>query len=287
MKLEGEAQLLRIFVAESDRFEGRPLYEAIVRAARDHGLKGATALRGIEGFGASNRIHTVKILRLSEDLPIVIEIVDRPERIATFLPTLDKMVGEGLVTMERVSTLIYRRDHAREAVEEDELQLQANEPPQSTAPPGQPVQPTNETRKIIELAKRSAADSHRFYVDSVDVLLSMLRDTMGVAGRVLANQHVAVGMVESCLQEVVNRDEQSATFLTALEEKSAAEAKWLGHDYAGTEHLLLALCQIRPNAATDILMRLGVHPRDICREVLQILGRRDDWQRWLSDHPDM
>lgn len=287
MKIEGDAQLLRIFVAESDRWEGRPLYEAIVRAARDHGLKGATALRGIEGFGASNRIHTVKVLRLSEDLPIVVEIVDRPERIAGFLPTLDKMVGEGMVTIEKVHTLIYRRDQATEAVEDDELQLETTEPVQLTTTPAQLVKSTEGTREIIELAKRSAADSHRVYVDSVDVLLSMLRDSKGIAGRVLANQHVAIGMVEHCLQEAVSRDEQSGTFLAALEEKSVAEAKWLGHDYAGTEHLLLALCQIRPNAATDILMRLGVHPRDICREVLQILGHQDDWQRWLSDHPDM
>src|SRR3972149_7808655 len=102
MKIEGEAQLLRIFIGESDRWEGRPLYEAIVRAAREQGLAGATALRGIEGFGASSRIHTVKILRLSEDLPIVVEIVDRPERIAAFFPTIDEKIAEGMGTLGKV-----------------------------------------------------------------------------------------------------------------------------------------------------------------------------------------
>jgi len=109
MKLEGEGQLLRIFIGESDRWEGRPLYEAIVRKARELGLAGATVLRGLEGFGAHSRIHTTKILRLSEDLPIVIEIVDREERIAELLPRLDEMVREGLVTLEKVRIVLYRQ----------------------------------------------------------------------------------------------------------------------------------------------------------------------------------
>ncbi len=108
MRMEGQAQLLRIFIGESDRAEGRPLFEAIVRAAREAGLAGATVLRGLEGFGARSRIHTARILRLSEDLPIVVEIVDRADRIAAFLPRLDAMVGEGLVTLETVQVLIYR-----------------------------------------------------------------------------------------------------------------------------------------------------------------------------------
>ncbi len=108
MKLEGQAQLLRIFIGESDRAEGKPLYEAIVLAAREAGLAGATVLRGLEGFGARSRIHTARILRLSEDLPIVVEIVDSEARIAAFLPRLDAMVSEGLVTLERVQVLIYR-----------------------------------------------------------------------------------------------------------------------------------------------------------------------------------
>lgn len=108
MKLEGDAELLRIFVGESDRHGGRPLYEVIVEEARKQGLAGATVLRGLAGFGANSRIHTAKILRLSEDLPMVVEIVDRPERIAAFLPGLDAMVGEGLVTLEKVRVITYR-----------------------------------------------------------------------------------------------------------------------------------------------------------------------------------
>ncbi|MCK6461333.1 MAG: DUF190 domain-containing protein [Planctomycetes bacterium] len=108
MKIEGEGQLLRIFVGESDRHEGRPLHEAIVLLAREKGLAGATVVRGIAGFGAASRIHTTKILRLSEDLPIVIEIADRPERIASILPDLDRMVTEGLMTLERVHIVKYR-----------------------------------------------------------------------------------------------------------------------------------------------------------------------------------
>ena len=110
MKIEGEGQLLRIFIGESDRSEGRPLYETIVRKARENGLAGATVLRGLEGFGAHSRIHTAKILRLSEDLPIVVEIVDRADRIEQFLPDLDRMVGEGLVTVENVHILTYRHN---------------------------------------------------------------------------------------------------------------------------------------------------------------------------------
>lgn len=112
MKIEGEGQLLRIFVGEDDRWEGAPLYEAIVRKARERGMAGATVLRGIEGFGARSRIHTTKILRLSEELPIVIEIVDKEERIQAILPVLDEMVEEGLITLERVHIIAYR--HARE-----------------------------------------------------------------------------------------------------------------------------------------------------------------------------
>ena len=108
MRIEGEGQLLRIFIGESDRWEGRPLFEAIVRRAREEGLAGATVLRGMEGFGANSRVHTSKILRLSQDLPIVIEIVDRPQQIESFLPLLDEMVTEGMMTLERVRIIAYR-----------------------------------------------------------------------------------------------------------------------------------------------------------------------------------
>jgi hypothetical protein len=108
MKIEGEGQLLRIFIGESDRWHGAPLYEAIVLRAREEGLAGATVLRGMEGFGAHSLIHTTKVLRLSADLPIVIEIADRPERIEAFLPLLDEMVQEGMMTLEKVHIIAYR-----------------------------------------------------------------------------------------------------------------------------------------------------------------------------------
>ena len=108
MKIEGEGQLVRVYVGESDRWEGRPLYEAIVNKVRDQGLAGATVLRGIEGFGAHSRIHATKVLRLADDLPVVVEIVDKAERIESILPALDEMVGEGLVTLENVHIIAYR-----------------------------------------------------------------------------------------------------------------------------------------------------------------------------------
>ena len=110
MKLPAEAQLLRIFIGESDKFHGRPLYEKIVEAARTRGMAGATVLRGVLGFGASSRVHTAKVLRLSEDLPMVVEIVDAPEQIAAFLPELDAMITEGLITLEKVNVIAYRHD---------------------------------------------------------------------------------------------------------------------------------------------------------------------------------
>jgi hypothetical protein len=103
-----DTRLLRIFIGESDLYDGRPLYQAIVETLRRNGLAGATALRGIEGFGKSSRLHTAHILRLSEDLPIVIECVDSYDRIESILPTLDEMIGDGLVTLERVDVRVYR-----------------------------------------------------------------------------------------------------------------------------------------------------------------------------------
>ena len=103
-----EGKLLRIFVGESDRWEGRPLYEAIVLEARKRGLAGATVLKGFMGFGAHSRIHTAKLLELSQDLPIVVEIVDAPVKIEAFMPDLEQMVGDGLITIERAEVLLYR-----------------------------------------------------------------------------------------------------------------------------------------------------------------------------------
>ncbi|GIU88995.1 MAG: hypothetical protein KatS3mg010_0094 [Acidimicrobiia bacterium] len=108
MKIEGAGKILRVYIGESDTWQGRPLYQAIVRRLREQGIAGATVLRGIEGFGAHSRLHTARILRLSEDLPIVIEVVDREDRIRDVLPILDEMVTEGLVTIEDVEVLVYR-----------------------------------------------------------------------------------------------------------------------------------------------------------------------------------
>jgi uncharacterized protein len=107
MQIPKQAVLLRIFFGENDRFQGRPLYEAIVLKAREMHLAGATVLRGPMGFGASSRLHTTKILRLSEDLPLVIEIVDAEDKINSFMPALDAMMSSGLVTLEKVQVLQY------------------------------------------------------------------------------------------------------------------------------------------------------------------------------------
>jgi PII-like signaling protein len=108
VKLEGEGFLLRIFLGELDKWHHQPLYEAIVLKAREMGLAGATVLRGPMGFGAHSRLHTAKILRLSEDLPVIIEIVDKEEKIHAFLPELDKMLEGGLVTLEKVRIIKYQ-----------------------------------------------------------------------------------------------------------------------------------------------------------------------------------
>lgn len=108
MNIPQEAVLLRIFIGESDRWHHQPLYEAIVLKAREMHLAGATVLRGPMGFGKSSRMHTAKILRLSMDLPLIIEIVDSEETIQSFLPVLDEMMGGGLVTLEKVNCLHYR-----------------------------------------------------------------------------------------------------------------------------------------------------------------------------------
>ena len=108
MILPKQGKLLRIFIGENDRHEGLPLYEWIVRQARENGLAGATVLRGLEGYGAHSRLHKAKILRLSKDLPLVVEIVDTEEKIQSFLPLIDDAVGEGLATVERVEIHFYR-----------------------------------------------------------------------------------------------------------------------------------------------------------------------------------
>lgn len=112
MQIPKDARLLRIFIGEDDKDDGRPLYEAIVLKAREMHLAGATVLRGAMGYGHSSRLHTTKILRLSADLPLVIEIADSEEKINAFLPELDKIMSSGLVTIEKISVLQYGRDVA-------------------------------------------------------------------------------------------------------------------------------------------------------------------------------
>jgi len=108
MKLPEEGMLLRIFIGESDSFRGKPLYEQIVLKARELNLAGATVIHGTMGFGAGSRIHTAKIVRLSEDLPIIVELVDTEEKLNSLMPFLDETVEEGLITMERVKVVKYR-----------------------------------------------------------------------------------------------------------------------------------------------------------------------------------
>ncbi|HDQ44197.1 MAG TPA: DUF190 domain-containing protein [bacterium] len=115
MILPKKGQLLRIYIGESDRYEGKPLYEWIVRKARETGLAGATVLRGMEGFGACSRIHHAQILRLSEDLPILVEIVDTRRKIEAFLPVIDGAVEEGLATVESVDIRFYRSGKTSDA----------------------------------------------------------------------------------------------------------------------------------------------------------------------------
>lgn len=118
MQIPHEAVLLRIFIGESDRWHGQPLYEAIVLRAREMHLAGATVLRGPMGFGKASRLHTSKILRLSMDLPMVIEMVDSEEKIQAFLPALEEMIGGGLVTLEKVKVIHYRHGNGEEAAAE-------------------------------------------------------------------------------------------------------------------------------------------------------------------------
>ncbi|MHB2025952.1 MAG: DUF190 domain-containing protein [Elusimicrobiota bacterium] len=113
MKLEGEQKLLRVFIGEADKWNGVPLYEAIVNEARALGMAGVTVIRGTMGFGCKAHVHTAKLLELSLDLPMIVEIVDQAERIGALIPRLDEMVKEGLVTVEKVHVIIYRAEGSK------------------------------------------------------------------------------------------------------------------------------------------------------------------------------
>ena len=108
MRIDGPALRVRIYIGESDHHQGRPLYQAIVELLRERGVAGATVVRGVEGYGAHARLHTARILRLSEDLPVIVETVDREDRLRPLLPELDALVGDGLITLEPVQVLAYR-----------------------------------------------------------------------------------------------------------------------------------------------------------------------------------
>jgi PII-like signaling protein len=108
MRIEGPAKWVRIYIGESDRWEGKPLYQAIVERMRRDGIAGATVVRAVEGFGAHSRIHTARVLRMSEDLPLIVDVIDRAERIEAVLPALDDMVREGLVVVLDVNVVTYR-----------------------------------------------------------------------------------------------------------------------------------------------------------------------------------
>jgi PII-like signaling protein len=279
-----------VYISESDRWEGRPLYEALVRAAREAGLAGATVLRGVEGFGIHSRIHTVKVAHLADNLPVIVEIIDQSDSIQRFLPTVDAMVAEGLATLENLNIVLYRSRPVAEqevpSADEDELELDLSDATPA-AVSGNFTQSTDHSRQIIERAKQEAHSTHRGFVDSVDVLLALLRDEQGSVSNILRKFDISPADVERRLRDQVTRETPTDQFLKSFEESCRKEAHWLGHDRINTEHLWLALCEIRPSAATDVLMQMGIQPREICRDLLTGLGHGERWQGWLADHPDM
>ena len=112
MRIDGQGLLVRIYIGESDHWHGKPLYQAIVALLRERGIAGATVLRGIEGFGAKAHLHSSRILHLSQDLPVLIEVVDQEDRLRAVLPELDAMVADGLITLEKVEVIAYRAGDA-------------------------------------------------------------------------------------------------------------------------------------------------------------------------------
>ena len=117
-RFKGERTLMRIFIGESDKYHGRPLYEVLLERLREKGFAGATVLRGVAGFGASSTVHTEKILRLSLDLPLIVEVVETEEAIQAVLPDLDDMIGGGLITLERARVIMYRPRNVRASQQE-------------------------------------------------------------------------------------------------------------------------------------------------------------------------
>jgi ATP-dependent Clp protease ATP-binding subunit ClpA len=195
------------------------------------------------------------------------------------------MVAEGMVTIESVRVVTFQRTSGI-AADDDELQLESSEfMPPTDGPAAVPT--TDNYQIVLDAAKQSAVETRRVFADSVDVLLAMCCESDGIANRALKNLGIDCKLLERNLHDEVSRDEPAKSFLSRLEKRSYAAARWLGDDKVSTEHLLLALCELRPSTSTDVLMRLGALPRDICRETLKIVSHEDDWQRWMADHPDM
>jgi PII-like signaling protein len=172
MRFEGEGKLLRIFIGESDRHGGKPLSQAIVELARREGLAGATVLRGVEGFGASSHLHTARILRLSQDLPVVIEIVDTAENVDRVLPLMDELVGDGMMTLERVEVVTYRAQRTAEPLA-DRLHMLAQQARTIVAEGGDPMLLTPSLRAAREYgaSEQQIADAVGLPAERVRALL--------------------------------------------------------------------------------------------------------------------
>jgi PII-like signaling protein len=158
MRFEGTGQLLRIFIGESDRFDGKPLFQALVERARAEGLAGATVVRGIEGYGATSHLHTSRILRLSEDLPVIVEIVDTAQNIERVMSAFDEMVGDGLMTLEAAKVITYRGSVKgdRASIVEDRLRILAKQA-QEVASEGRRADATAALESSVHAARQYGA----------------------------------------------------------------------------------------------------------------------------------
>jgi PII-like signaling protein len=190
MRFEGTGQLLRIFIGESDRFGGKPLFQALVEKARAEGLAGATVLRGIEGFGASSHLHTSRILRLSEDLPIIIEIVDTTENIGRVMDTFDAMVGDGMMTLEAAQVITYRGrvKGDRSSIVEDRLRMLAEQAREIANLEGDPTDASTELESSVVAAHQYGAteaqivEASGMVAHEVRRILRRLHPTESIAG---------------------------------------------------------------------------------------------------------
>lgn len=180
MRFEGTGQLLRIFIGESDRFGGKPLFQALVEKARAEGLAGATVLRGIEGFGASSHLHTSRILRLSEDLPVIIEIVDTAENIERVMDTFDEMVGDGMMTLEAAQVITYRGrvKGDRSSIVEDRLRMLAEQAREVANREGDRTEASAELESSVRAAHQYGATEARI-VEASGITMHEVRRILG------------------------------------------------------------------------------------------------------------